>query len=96
MVWSIISIHTKGPLVFFEKEWCTNAKRTINSDVYIQHILPLVSTHQQNYEAATGKELIYMEDNSSIHGSKATTAAFNALGIEKSWWPANSPDLNPN
>lgn len=26
IVWSIISLHAKGPLVFFEKEWCTTLK----------------------------------------------------------------------
>jgi hypothetical protein len=43
MVWSYTSLHAKGPLVFFEKEWCTNAKGTVESNVYVQHILPLVS-----------------------------------------------------
>ena len=36
-----------------------------------------------------------MEDNASIHTSKATRAAEIAMGIKKMWWPANSPDLNP-
>jgi hypothetical protein len=95
MVWSIISLHAKGPLVFFEKEWCTNAKGTVDSDVYIQHILPLISTFQAEYEQSNSKPFIYMEDNASIHASKATTAAIQAQGIPKGWWPANSPDLNP-
>jgi len=36
-----------------------------------------------------------MEDNCTIHTSDATEAAEEALEIEKLWWPANSPDLNP-
>ena len=97
MVWSIISTTAKGPLVFFEKEWCTNAKGTIDSQVYIQHILPHIQTYQQAYSRSTnsGRDFIYIEDNNSIHASKATTAAFRNIGINKAWWPANSPDLNP-
>ena len=95
MVWSIISLNIKGPLVIFEKEWCTNKKKTVNSKVYIQHILPFVRAFQETYKAGTSKELIFMEDNASIHTSKATKAAERMLGINKIWWPANSPDLNP-
>jgi hypothetical protein len=96
MVWSYISLNTKGPLVFFKKEWCTNAKGTVDSDVYIKHILPLVSACQDDYNTrSTSNGFIYMEDKSSVHNSKATTAAYNARGINKAWWPANSPDLNP-
>ena len=36
-----------------------------------------------------------MEDNTIIHTSEATIAAFQVLGINKSWWLVNSPDLNP-
>lgn len=101
MVWSIISVHAKGPLVFFEKERCTNAKCTVNSEVYIQHILPLVSKFQDDYRRRQPcrdgiyRDFIYMEDNASIHASRATTAAFKAREINKGWWPANSSDLNP-
>ena len=94
-VWSIISSSAKGPLIFFEKSWYTNEKKTVDSQVYIQYILPYISAFQQEYELRTSKEFIYMEDNSSIHTSKATIAAFKAQNTIRAWWPANSLDLNP-
>jgi len=94
-VWSIISSSAKGPLVFFEKQWCTNENGTVDSQVYIQHILPYISAFAQEYERRTGKEFMYLEDNATIHKSKATTAALKAQGTPRGWWPANSPDLNP-
>ncbi len=95
MVWSIISTNAKGPLVIFEKEWCTNAKKTVNSEVYIKHILPLVLAYQQLYKQHTNRDLIFIEDGASIHRSRATILAEAELELETMWWPANSPDLNP-
>jgi transposase len=42
-----------------------------------------------------GRQLIHIEDNATVHASKATTSAMQALRINRVWWPANSPDLNP-
>ena len=95
MVWSVISLDIKGPLVVFKKSWCKNEKGTVDSEVYIQRILLLVMAFQEIYERCIGKKLIFMEDNSSIHNSKATQATEEALEIQKMRWPANSPDLNP-
>jgi len=108
MMWSMISIHEKGPLVIFEKSWCTNLKGTVGSGVYTKYILPHISAFQESYRRraaevragagaglGAGGDFIYMEDNSAIHSSKLTTAAYQALGISRAWWPANSPDLNP-
>jgi transposase len=36
-----------------------------------------------------------MEDKLLVHNLKATTAAYNARGLIKAWWPPNLPDLNP-
>jgi len=95
MAWGIISTYGKGPLVIFEKAWCTNKKQTVDSQVYIEHILPLILAYKEAYKTHTGRELILMEDNCIIHTLDATEAAEEALEIEKLWWPANSPDLNP-
>ena len=38
---------------------------------------------------------MYLEDNATIHKSKATTAALKAQGTPRGQWPANSLDLNP-
>ena len=95
MVWGIISSTAKGPLIIFEKEWCTNEKGTIDSQVYIQNILPHISTFKDENERSTGKSFLYMEDNATIHTLRATIAAFQEREIMRSWWPARSPDLNP-
>lgn len=36
-----------------------------------------------------------MQDNASSHGSKATKAVLQDIGIPACFWPAYSPDLNP-
>lgn len=106
IVQGIISISANGPLVFFKKEQCTNAKGSVNLEVYICYILPLVYTFQEDYqrreivrvETSSNKmyrDFIYIKDNYSVHNSKATTAAFQALGINKLQQLANSLDLNP-
>ena len=64
MVWAQISMDIKGPLIIFEKSWCTNKKGSIDSNVYIEHILPHVTAFQENMENK-GKELILIEDNAN-------------------------------
>lgn len=95
-VWSVISSHQKGPLVYFEKDWLS-AKRTVDSEVYIRRILPHIGDFlRAEAEALRAREgPIYIEDNNSIHTSRKTTRAYRAMGILKAEWPANSPDLNP-
>jgi transposase len=95
-VWGIISTRWKGPLVFFKKEWLSD-KGTVNSDVYIRTILPHIQAFQEYVQQLEGEQqLLYFEDNSSIHSSRATSSAMQALGINKALgWPPNSPDLNP-
>ncbi|KAF2264949.1 hypothetical protein CC78DRAFT_462752, partial [Lojkania enalia] len=88
IVWAIISLNIKGPLLFIKKDW---NKGKLNSEVYIVYMLPVINA----YKTYENKQLIVIEDNSSVHTSKATVTAEYELGIQKIWWPANSPDLNP-
>jgi DDE superfamily endonuclease len=92
MVWSIISMYAKGPLVFIEKDW---NQGKLNLEVYITHILLIVMAYKEAYEKYRSRKFIFMEDNSTVHNSVATRKAEEALEIVKMWWPANSPDLNP-
>ena len=92
IAWGMISSKIKGPLVFFEKEW-NDGK--VNSEVYIQHILPWIRSVRYVYEQFIRKSTILMEDGSSVHTSKATKAAHQRDGNTLMIWPANSPDLNP-
>lgn len=94
-VWAIISTRWKGPLVFFEKEWLSE-RGTIDSNVYIQRILPHIQAFQTAVQQLEGRTLLYFEDNCSVHTSHATSSAYQTLRIYRALgWPANSPDLNP-
>jgi len=92
-----------GPALFWEKNW-----GSINSVSYIEHILPQManwiryklSIVPYNNTKLTKNlrqhpELTLMQNNASSHGSKATRAALQDLGITACSWPAFSPNLNP-
>ncbi|PVH91829.1 hypothetical protein DM02DRAFT_576620 [Periconia macrospinosa] len=91
MVWSLITLEYKGPLIFFEGN--LSEKGTINSDICIRTILPHIQAFSQLFQGQ-GREFIYMEDNSRIHTSQLTTSVMETLRIFQTWWPANSLDLN--
>jgi transposase len=40
------------------------------------------------------EDLVFQQDNASIHGSKLTTQWFQLKEIELLSWPSRSPDLN--
>ena len=92
---SIILSLIKDPLIFFKKEQYTNKKGTIDLQVYIQYILPYISTFIQKYKLKTSKEFIYLKDNITIYKLKATIAALKVQGTLQGWQPANSLNLNP-
>ena len=77
--WAIISLDYKGPLIIFTKAQLS-ANGTIDSQVYIREVLPYVQA-LSNWRYQQGKSFIFMEDNSSVHNSKATRAAKQQLSI---------------
>ncbi|KAH9151741.1 hypothetical protein AeRB84_005714 [Aphanomyces euteiches] len=42
-----------------------------------------------------GEDILFQQDNASIHVSAFTKSHFSDLGIKPIKWPAKSPDLNP-
>jgi hypothetical protein len=84
MFWGTIAKGTKGPCVFFEKEW-----GSIDSEVYDTHVLSLV----QEY-CAQNPGCIFMQDNAPAHRSIETR--INLLERRIHWipWPPYSPDLS--
>lgn len=55
---------------------------------YCKPILPLIIEH-------CGKDMAWMQDNSSPHTCDDSLREIAHLGLEPISWPANSPDLNP-
>jgi len=84
MFWGTIVQGTKGPFIFFEKEW-----GNVNSEVYNTHVLSLVEEYCTQSPGS-----IFMQDNAPAHRSIETR--MNLLERRIRWipWPPYSPDLN--
>jgi hypothetical protein len=85
MFWGSFSGNTKGPSLFWEKDW-----GTIGSVSYRQHIVPLVHGWIRMYP-----NLVFMQDNASGHAAADTIEDLRERGIITVEWPPFSPDLNP-
>lgn len=85
MFWGCFAGKTKGPSLFWEKEW-----GTIGSESYIQHIIPLVEGWIK-----MNPGLVFMQDNAPGHRAAETRAELYERSILIIFWPAFSPDLNP-
>ena len=84
--WAGFAGRTKGPCLFWEtEEW-----GTINSDTFTEHIVPLIQQHIRK-----NANLLFMQDNAPIHGSKIVKEFLETHGIWVLEWPPYSPDLNP-
>jgi ketohexokinase/beta-glucosidase len=77
--------YTKGPHLFWEKEW-----GTINSDTYCRYILPLIRGYMSQ-----NPQLLLMQDGAPGHGAQATQNRIREYGLNMIYWPPFSPDLNP-
>jgi transposase len=91
MFWGSFAGKTKGPAVFWEKDW-----GNITSESYREHVVPLIDgwirlRRQHNW----AEELILMQDNAPCHTAQATLQDFAERRIRFIRWPAFSPDLNP-
>lgn len=94
--WTIhgsISALGKGDMVVIEKEW-----GSVTGEVYRERVLPSVyrfmdwvAQHPENPR----RHVILMEDGAPQHTAKFTQQLHDLNGIDKMYWPANSPDLNP-
>ena len=86
MVWGAIWHDGKSKLVVCEGR--------INSAKYIEilkeGLLPIfASAHvDKNHH-------LFMEDGAPCHSAKTTQAWYQENGIQKLWWPSQSPDMNP-
>jgi DDE superfamily endonuclease len=78
---------TKGPSVFWEKEW-----GSISEETYRARIVPIVDGWLR---LQADQELVFMQDGASSHSAKGTIQDLLERGVICIKWPAYSPDLNP-
>lgn len=92
MVWGAISSKGKGPLVFFEKDWGTT-----NDQIYREKIPPYILEYRSKYKQCVlgGRSLPLIEDRSRVHTAQAVQQEWQWHGLNRIWFPANSPDSNP-
>jgi transposase len=85
MFWGCFSGITKGPHLFWEKEWSS-----INKESYCDRIVPLVDGWIR-----LNPHLSFMQDGAPGHSAAFTISQLSERGITPIHWPPFSPDLNP-
>jgi hypothetical protein len=85
MFWGYFNGSTKGPCVFWEKDW-----GYISSTTYMERIVPIVHRWIR-----MNPGLSFMQDSAPGHAARATIDEFRERGIKPIHWPPYSPDLNP-
>jgi hypothetical protein len=85
MFWGCFHGETKGPGIFWEKEW-----GTIRTESYCEHIVPII----QGW-ITLNPGLLFMQDGAPGHAAQSTLDELRVRGIRFIYWPPYSPDLNP-
>ena len=91
MVWGCFAGDIKGPLVSFDG---VNTAVTY-IDTLRQHLVPFIDFLSQELPQELVNDIIYQQDNASIHTAKGTMNWFKEVGITVMERPPNSPDMNP-
>ena len=89
MFWGSFHGNTKGPCLFWEKEW-----GTINSQSYCEKIVSIIDGYMCLLRN-NGCHLQLMQDGAPGHASRDTIAELHSHQIFPISWPSFSPDLNP-
>jgi transposase len=89
MFWGCFHGNTKGPGLFWEKDW-----GTIREETYRAKIVPIVDGWIR-LKGSQGEPLVFMQDSAPCHVAKGTIKDLEERGIICIRWPAFSPDLNP-
>jgi ketohexokinase/beta-glucosidase len=90
MFWGSFHGVTKGPHLFWEKDW-----GSISSDSYRERVVSLLCGYSRQLKQEFGAdfELFYMQDNAPGHAAQATLKEMIERGISIIYWPSYSPDL---
>ena len=86
MVWGCMTWNGPGYLC--------NISGKVDSDFYIQILEDELLQTLEWYGLSKG-DVIFQQDNASIHTAKRVQKWFNDNGIRVLQWPSHSPDLNP-
>jgi transposase len=85
MFWACFSGQSKGPSLFWEKEW-----KSINKERYCERIVPLMHGW-----LTLNPDLQFMQNSALGHAAGYTLNELQERGITPICWPPYSPDLNP-
>lgn len=88
MFWGCFHGNTKGPGLFWEKDW-----GTIKEESYRAKILPIINGWIQ-IKRDEGEHLIFIQDSAPAYAAKGTIRDLKERGIIYINWPSYSPDLN--
>lgn len=89
MFWGCFHGSTKGPGLFWEKEW-----GSINKDTYQERTVPIIHGYIEMMKRE-GIQLVLMQDGAPGHAAADTQQELRSRGITVIFWPPFSPDLNP-
>jgi hypothetical protein len=81
MFWGSFSGHTKGPSLFWEKDW-----GNINAASYQQHTVPLIAGW-----ITIHPNLVLVQDNAPGHAARETRQDLQERGVRAILWPVYSP-----
>ena len=87
MIWSHISWDGIGPLLFIYGG--------IDANLYMQILNETVLPHLLERLGDTGARQRYQDDGASCHDAQAVIDFCAEKGIDRPFWPPNSPDMNP-
>jgi len=87
MIWSLISHNGVGPLLFIQGG--------MDAALYIEILQHHVLEHCIANIDENGHQHYYQDDGASCHDSQAVIDYCAEKGIQRPYWPANSPDMNP-
>lgn len=87
MIWSFIFWNGRGPMLFLDGGIDQDAYKNILRNQVLPHCIEMLD---ENGEAQT-----YMDDGASCHDAQSVVDYCAELGIQRPFWPPNSPDMNP-
>jgi transposase len=87
MVWSHVSWEGIGPLIFIYGG--------IDARLYKEILQQTVLPHLLRRRELTNLPQRYMDDGATCHDSHLSNDYCWQVGIDRPFWPANSPDMNP-